>query len=171
MGFQVLLSEICSHQVLVFQGMALPAPPAQFAEENSGATPHETFALTLTPLRVVGLATQTQNTAFLNARDLNASPGPIAVRVLNARVVPCKTLNRNLFFLGNEKSAPKFFRLKFFHGRPHGMSVAKCLFFEHLEGLTEVFGRMSAGISGQKLPLWAEFSFLTFGTSCLNRAF
>ena len=40
------------------------------------------------------------------------------------------------------------------------MSVAKCLFFQHLEGQTEVFGRMSAGISGQKLPLWAEFSFL-----------
>ena len=40
------------------------------------------------------------------------------------------------------------------------MSVPKCLFFQDLEGLTEVFGRMSAGISGQKLPLWAEFSFL-----------
>ena len=33
-------------------------------------------------------------------------------------------------------------------------------FFQHLEGLTEVFGRMSAGICGQKLPLWAEFPFL-----------
>ena len=41
------------------------------------------------------------------------------------------------------------------------MSVPKCLFFQDLEGLTEVFGRMSAGISGQKLPLWAEFSFLS----------
>ena len=42
------------------------------------------------------------------------------------------------------------------------MSVPKCLFFfQDLEGLTEVFGRMSAGISGQKLPLWTEFSFLT----------
>ena len=41
------------------------------------------------------------------------------------------------------------------------MSVPKCLFFfQDLEGLTEVFGRMSAGISGQKLLLWAEFSFL-----------
>ena len=40
------------------------------------------------------------------------------------------------------------------------MSVRKCLFFQDLEGLTEVFGRMSAGISGPKLPLWAEFSFL-----------
>ena len=49
---------------------------------------------------------------------------------------------------------------KFFHGRPRGMSVPKCLFSQDLEGLTEVFGRMSAGISGQKLPLWAEFSFL-----------
>ena len=34
---------------------------------------------------------------------------------------------------------------------------------QHLEGLgVEVFGRMSAGISGQKLPLWAEFPFLSF---------
>ena len=42
------------------------------------------------------------------------------------------------------------------------MSVPKCLFFfQDLEGLTEVFGRMSAEISGLKLPLWAEFSFLT----------
>ena len=40
------------------------------------------------------------------------------------------------------------------------MSVRKCLFFQDLEGLTEVFGRMSAGISGPKLPLWAEVSFL-----------
>ena len=47
------------------------------------------------------------------------------------------------------------------------MSVPKCLFFfQDLEGLTEVFGRMSAGISGQKLPLWAEFSFLISGTFC-----
>ena len=58
------------------------------------------------------------------------------------------------------KISPKFFRPKFFHGRPRGMSVPKCLFSQDLEGLTEVFGRMSAGISGQKLPLWAEFSFL-----------
>ena len=34
------------------------------------------------------------------------------------------------------------------------------VFFQDLGGLTEVFGRMSAGISGPKLPLWAEFSFL-----------
>ena len=40
------------------------------------------------------------------------------------------------------------------------MSMAKCLFFQDLEGLTEVFGRMSAGTSGRKLPLWADFSFL-----------
>ena len=33
-------------------------------------------------------------------------------------------------------------------------------FFQALEGLTEVFGRMSAGISGPKLPLGADFSFL-----------
>ena len=56
--------------------------------------------------------------------------------------------------------SPKFFRPKFFRGRPRGMSVPKCLFFQDLEGLTEVFGRMSAGTSGRKLPLWADFSFL-----------
>ena len=55
------------------------------------------------------------------------------------------------------KISPKFFRPKFFHGRPRGMSVPKCLFSQDLEGLTEVFG----GMSGRKLPLWAEFSFLT----------
>ena len=38
---------------------------------------------------------------------------------------------------------------------------AKMLVFRDSEGLTEVFGRMSAGISGPKLPLWADFSFLT----------
>ena len=42
------------------------------------------------------------------------------------------------------------------------MSVPKCLFFQDLEVLTEVFGRMSAGMSGPKLPLWAEFLFLIF---------
>ena len=57
----------------------------------------------------------------------------------------------------------QFFRPKFFRGRPRGMSVPKCLFFQDLEGLTEVFGPMSAGISGPKLPLWADFSFGTFG--------
>ena len=42
------------------------------------------------------------------------------------------------------------------------MSVPERLFLQDFsEGLTEVFGRMSAGISGQKLPLCAEFSFLT----------
>ena len=36
------------------------------------------------------------------------------------------------------------------------MSLPKCLFFQDLEGLTEVFGHMSTGISGPKLPLWAD---------------
>ena len=49
------------------------------------------------------------------------------------------------------------------------MSVPKCLFFEVLEGLTEVFGRMSAGTSGQKLPLWADFSFLIVRTKLALR--
>ena len=47
------------------------------------------------------------------------------------------------------------------------MSVPKCLFSQDLEGLTEVFGRMSAGISGYKLPLWAEFSFLSIRGECM----
>ena len=61
--------------------------------------------------------------------------------------------------LRERKISPKFFRPKFFHGRPRGMPVRKCLFFQDLEGLTEVFGRTSAGMSSPKLPLWAEFSF------------
>ena len=36
-------------------------------------------------------------------------------------------------------------------------------FFQDLEGLTEVFGRMSAGTSGRKLPLGADFCFLLKG--------
>ena len=71
---------------------------------------------------------------------------------------------RGLFLWKNrerKKNQPEvFFRPKFCRGRPRGMSVPKCFFFQDLEVLTEVFGRMSAGISGQKLPLWAEFSFL-----------
>ena len=62
--------------------------------------------------------------------------------------------------LRERKISPKFFRLTFFHGNPRGMSVPTCLFFQDLEALTEVFGRMSAGISAPKLPLWAEFLFL-----------
>ena len=64
------------------------------------------------------------------------------------------------------KISPKFFRPKFFQGRPRRTSVPKCSFFQDLEGLTEVFGRTSAGISGQKLPLWAAFSLLKQGAEC-----
>ena len=42
--------------------------------------------------------------------------------------------------------------------------MPKFIFFQDLEGLTEVFGRMSAGISAPKLPLWAGFSFLNYAT-------
>ena len=42
------------------------------------------------------------------------------------------------------------------------MSVPKCLFFfQDLEGLTEFFDQMFAGMSGPKPPLWAAFSFLS----------
>ena len=43
------------------------------------------------------------------------------------------------------------------------MPVPECLFFQDFEGLTEVFGRMSAGISGPKLPLFIENKFMFFG--------
>ena len=62
------------------------------------------------------------------------------------------------------------FRPKFFRGRPRGMSVPKCFFFQDLEGLTEVFGRMSVGTSGRKLPLWADFSFLKEGPWICRRS-
>ena len=70
--------------------------------------------------------------------------------------------------LRERKISPKFFRPKFLHGRPRGMSVPKCLFFQDLEGLAEVFGGMSAGMSARKLPLWAEFSFLNTVLKLLN---
>ena len=38
--------------------------------------------------------------------------------------------------------------------------MPKLVFFQNLEGLTEVFDRMSARISGPKLPHWVDFSFL-----------
>ena len=62
----------------------------------------------------------------------------------------------------NENSARSFSDRSFFRGRPHGMSVPKCFIYQDLERMTEVFGGMSAGISGRKLPLWADFSFLRF---------
>ena len=70
----------------------------------------------------------------------------------------------HIYIYRERKISPKFFRPKFFHGRPRGMSVPECFFFQDLEGLTEVFGRMSAGISAPKLPLWADFSFLNIHT-------
>ena len=75
--------------------------------------------------------------------------------------MPCSGLRQYVFRLvGERKFSPKFFRPKFFRGHPHGVSVPKCFIFQDLERLTEVFGGMSAGISGRKLPLWADFSFL-----------
>ena len=43
------------------------------------------------------------------------------------------------------------------------MSVPNACFFKDLEGLT--VGRMSAGISGPKLPFWADFPFLKIPVS------
>ena len=73
-------------------------------------------------------------------------------------------------FLGSEKSARSFSDRSFFMDVRAGCLCANTL-FQDLEGLTEVFGRMSAGISGPKLPLWAEFSFLISaycGLTCLS---
>ena len=50
------------------------------------------------------------------------------------------------------------------------MSVPKCFIFQDLERLTEGLGGMSAGISGRKLPLWADFSFLSFSNRALVKA-
>ena len=88
---------------------------------------------------------------FIFCAKLWYTPNPGSKEIWSTALV---ILNRE------RKISPKFFRPKFFHGRPHRMSVSKCLFFQDLEGLTEVFGGMSAGMSGRKLPLWAEFSFL-----------
>ena len=69
--------------------------------------------------------------------------------------------------IGNAKSARSFSDRSFFvnvcAARPCQMLV-----FPEFGGLTEVFGRMSAGISGRKLPLWADFSFLREGSRMIE---
>ena len=42
------------------------------------------------------------------------------------------------------------------------VAAPKRLFFQDLKGLTEVFAQMSAGVSGPKLPLWADISVPEF---------
>ena len=59
-----------------------------------------------------------------------------------------------------KKSARSFSDRSFFMDVRAGCSCQNASFFQDLEGLTEVFGRMSAGISAPKLLLWADFSFL-----------
>ena len=60
---------------------------------------------------------------------------------------------------GSEKSARSFSDRSFFVD-VRAACPCQNAFFQDLEGLTEVFGRLSAGSSGRKLPLWADFSFL-----------
>ena len=48
---------------------------------------------------------------------------------------------------------------KFFHGRPRGMSLLKCLFFQDFEGLTEGFGRMSQGCPAENFLFGLTFRF------------
>ena len=57
------------------------------------------------------------------------------------------------------ENQPEVFQTEVFSWTSARDVRSKMLVFQDLEGLTEVFGRMSAGISGQKLPLWAELSF------------
>ena len=64
---------------------------------------------------------------------------------------------------GPEKDifSPKFFRPKVFSWTSAWDVHSEMLVFSRIwRGLTEVFGGMSAGMSGRKLPLWAEYSFL-----------
>ena len=80
-------------------------------------------------------------------------------------------------FIGNENSAQSFSDRSFWkplrvvdvRAFRSWMSAPTCLFFSRiLTALTEVLGRdlrandprMSAGNPSQKLPLWADFSFL-----------
>ena len=77
------------------------------------------------------------------------------------------SLNRDMFkpfrshngLLGT-KNQPEVFQTEVFSWTSARYGHAKCLFFQDLEGLTEVFGGISAGTSGRRLPLWADFSFL-----------
>ena len=81
--------------------------------------------------------------------------------------------------VGSEDSAQSFsdrifwksFRVVDVRAFRSPMSAPKCLFSRILSTLTEVLGRhiranepwMSVGYPGQKLTLWADFSFLTWG--------
>ena len=66
-------------------------------------------------------------------------------------------VERTFQTLGNEKSARSFSDRSFFMDVRAGCPCENACFFQDMESLTEVFGRMSAGISSAKLPLWAEF--------------
>ena len=57
--------------------------------------------------------------------------------------------------------SPKFFRPKFFRGRPRGMPVPKCLVFQDLEGLNRSsWPDVPQGRPAENFGLWADFSFL-----------
>ena len=60
------------------------------------------------------------------------------------------------------KFSPKFSDRSFFVDVRAACPCSNACFSQDLKGLTEVFGRMSAGVSGRKLPLGADFSFLSF---------
>ena len=74
--------------------------------------------------------------------------------------VGCSTGRESTEYLENENSARSFSDRSFFMDVRVGCPFRNAK-FQDLEGLTEVFGGMSAGMSGPKLPLWAEFLFLT----------
>ena len=86
-------------------------------------------------------------------------------------------------YIGNENSARSFFWTEVF-GSPlgswtsapsgHGCPGPSACFSSIWGALTEVLGRdisandprMSAGYPSQKLPLWADFSFLSYSVVC-----
>ena len=72
------------------------------------------------------------------------------------------TAPRERLQVRERKFSPKFFRPKSFRVDVRtGCPCQNALFSRIWSALTEVFGGASAGISGRKLPLWADFSFLT----------
>ena len=75
-----------------------------------------------------------------------------------ANTVPATPFAKSRFQGAKNK---RFFRLKFYHERLWVMSVPRCLFlfFQHREGVTKVFDRMFARISGPKLT--SSFDFRT----------
>ena len=76
--------------------------------------------------------------------------------------LPKFVLIRSEIIYRERKISPKFFRPKFFRGRPRGMSVPKCLFF-FFPGFGGPDRSCPQGRPAENFGLWADFSFLNFG--------